>query len=78
LKLYGKEWRKVQQHVGTRTSTQARSHAQKFFVKIEKKNKNLEDFLRELDLNNLEKDLLFSDLDDDEEPVTTNSNNLET
>lgn len=78
MKLYGKEWRKVQQHVGTRTSTQARSHAQKFFVKIEKKNKNLEDFLRELDLNNLEKDLLFSDLDDDEEPVTTNSNNLET
>jgi SHAQKYF class myb-like DNA-binding protein len=27
LKLHGKEWRKVQQLVGTRTSTQARSHA---------------------------------------------------
>jgi len=27
LKLFGKEWRKVQQHVSTRTSTQARSHA---------------------------------------------------
>jgi len=45
LKLFGKEWRKVQQHVGTRTSTQARSHAQKFFVKIEKKQMNLETFL---------------------------------
>lgn len=67
LKLYGKEWRKVQLHVGTRTSTQARSHAQKFFVKIEKKNKNLDDFLRDLDLNNLEKDLIFSDLDEDDD-----------
>jgi len=27
LKYYGKEWKKVQEHVGTRTSTQARSHA---------------------------------------------------
>lgn len=52
--------------MGTRTSTQARSHAQKFFVKIEKRNKSLEDFLKDLDLSNLEKDLLFSDLDDDE------------
>lgn len=51
--------------MGTRTSTQARSHAQKFFVKIEKKNKNLDEFLNELDLSNLDKDLLFSDLEDD-------------
>jgi hypothetical protein len=35
-------------------------------VKIEKRNKSLEDFLQELDLENLEKDMLFSDLDDDE------------
>jgi len=27
LKFFGKEWKKVQEHVGTRTSTQARSHA---------------------------------------------------
>lgn len=36
LWLYGKEWKKVQTHVKTRTSTQARSHAQKFFRKLEK------------------------------------------
>ena len=27
LKLFGKEWKRVQMHVGTRSSTQARSHA---------------------------------------------------
>ena len=31
---YGNDWKKVQQYVGTRTCTQARSHAQKFFVKL--------------------------------------------
>jgi SHAQKYF class myb-like DNA-binding protein len=35
---YGNEWKLVQKHVGTRSSTQARSHAQKFFVKIKKSN----------------------------------------
>ena len=33
---YGNEWKSVQRYVGTRSSTQARSHAQKFFVKIGK------------------------------------------
>ena len=45
LQLYGKEWTRVQIHVGTRSSTQARSHAQKFFVKLEKKGQRLEQFL---------------------------------
>ena len=40
LKLYGKDWGKVQMHVGTRSSTQARSHAQKFFQKVQKLTKN--------------------------------------
>ena len=35
---YGNEWKQVQKYVGTRSSTQARSHAQKFFVKIKKSN----------------------------------------
>lgn len=29
INLYGRDWKKVQDYVGTRTSTQARSHAQK-------------------------------------------------
>lgn len=58
LKLYGKEWKKVKQHVATRSSTQARSHAQKFFVKLEKKNKTLDQFLEKLDLHQLEKKMI--------------------
>lgn len=32
--IYGNDWKKVQKHVATRTSTQARSHAQKFLMKL--------------------------------------------
>jgi hypothetical protein len=63
LKRYGKEWQKVQQHVSTRTSTQARSHAQKFFVKLDKKPLTLEEFLKDLDLNEVRKTLLASGMD---------------
>ena len=70
LKLYGKNWKKVQLHVNTRTSTQARSHAQKFFVKLERKNLDLQSFLDNLDmsnLNNMASELL--EYEDDEEDI---------
>lgn len=63
LKKFGKEWQKVQAHVSTRTSTQARSHAQKFFIKLEKKSLTLEEFLKDLDLKEVEKTLLASGMD---------------
>jgi len=66
LKLYGKEWKRVQQHVGTRSSTQARSHAQKFFVKLEKKNLTMETFLEQVDMLNL-KTMIEIDSDYDDE-----------
>lgn len=69
LKKYGKEWKKVQQHVGTRSSTQARSHAQKFFVKLEKKNLIMEDFLEKLDLLALQRSMIGNDSDYDDEEV---------
>ena len=37
---YGNEWKKVQQIIRTRSSTQARSHAQKFFLRVKKIIKN--------------------------------------
>ncbi len=36
LEKYGKNWKKIQEFVGTRSTTQARSHAQKYFSKIER------------------------------------------
>ena len=36
---YGNDWKKVEKHIGTRTSSQARSHAQKFFIKLKEKQK---------------------------------------
>ena len=40
---YGNEWKKVQQIIKTRSSTQARSHAQKFFLRIKKLINNSEE-----------------------------------
>lgn len=77
LKLFGKEWRRVQQHVCTRTSTQARSHAQKFFVKVEKRNQTLEEFLADLDLANIENHCILSDLDDEEEDEEDQSSDIQ-
>lgn len=34
LKLYGKHWKLVEKHIGTRSGTQVRSHAQKYYMKI--------------------------------------------
>ncbi|KAF8379829.1 hypothetical protein HHK36_029278 [Tetracentron sinense] len=36
LKLYGRAWQRIEEHVGTKTAVQIRSHAQKFFSKLEK------------------------------------------
>nr|AVI09453.2 LHY [Bambusa tulda] len=36
LKLYGRTWQRIEEHVGTKTAVQIRSHAQKFFTKLEK------------------------------------------
>jgi SHAQKYF class myb-like DNA-binding protein len=67
LKIFGKEWQRVQQHVFTRTSTQARSHAQKFFVKLDKKQLTLEEFISKLDVEQLKLDLKLDNAGDSTE-----------
>lgn len=36
LKLYGKDWRLIEEYIGTRTCSQIRSHAQKYFLRFER------------------------------------------
>ena len=45
LKLHGRDWKRVARTVQTRTSTQCRSHAQKFIVSLEKQGRNLDEVL---------------------------------
>ena len=41
--LYGNNWKKIEGYVETRTSTQIRSHAQKFLIKLKKKYDSYDD-----------------------------------
>ena len=36
LQMFGKNWKKIEGLIGTRTGSQIRSHAQKFFLKVQK------------------------------------------
>ncbi|KAH9622564.1 hypothetical protein KSS87_011877 [Heliosperma pusillum] len=40
LKLHGRAWRKIEEHIGTKTAVQIRSHAQKFFSKVVRETNN--------------------------------------
>jgi SHAQKYF class myb-like DNA-binding protein len=63
--LYGNNWKKVEGYVQTRTSTQIRSHAQKFLIKLKKKydiydeNEKLKFFDDNDAINIIQKDIYF-------------------
>ena len=41
LRKYNKDWRMIEEHIGTRTCSQIRSHAQKFFMRLQKQQQEL-------------------------------------
>ena len=41
IRLFGKDWRRLKTHIGTRSEAQIRSHAQKYFFKMHKKEGNV-------------------------------------
>ena len=43
LRIFGRQWRKIEEYIGTKTAVQIRSHAQKFFTKIEREGKTGKD-----------------------------------
>lgn len=70
ITIYGKDWKKVQQYVGTRTSAQSRSHAQKVLTKLNSNGENGDDsdFLKSHSGQR-------SDHDDNMEPKVERENN---
>ena len=38
VRLYGRDWKKITDHVGSKSTSQVRSHAQKHFLKAVKNN----------------------------------------
>ena len=73
LKKWGRDWKHVSSSVRTRTSTQCRSHAQKFIAGLEKQGNSLEKYLmREFDENQvISEDMLV-------ESVTSKDGNSKT
>lgn len=85
---YGNNWKKVETYVRTRTSTQIRSHAQKYLKKLEKKyfskgslqNQNIspnESIIEEISTNNNNLDKNKENQNNTEEKKQENINNKE-
>lgn len=52
LRKFGKDWYRVEELIGTRSSAQIRSHAQKFLCKLDKEPDSQYDDIKEiLDIN---------------------------
>jgi len=83
LKQFGKNWKKVEEFVGTRNGAQIRSHAQKFFNRVEKEynlkldrncgsNKNFQKALRKISESSMSTAL---SPEHEKEKVTTTTTN---
>ena len=63
MKLYGKNWKLLQQHIGTRNGIQIRSHAQKYYKKMSKE-ENMNENEIENGMNPIKKQKINNDISD--------------
>ena len=68
LKLYGKSWKKVEKHIGSRCGAQIRSHAQKFFIRLSKKYPK-EDPLDLLLRTNFDPEIAYIGIEDEDDEI---------
>eukprot|EP00347_Sterkiella_histriomuscorum_P017464 403349266 len=72
LQLFGKNWNKVHKHVGTRSSAQTRSHAQKYFNKLMRR--GTKEATEELQLLTRKDSLLKTSIDESTMDGSANQN----
>lgn len=52
LHIHGKDWKKVEQHIKTRSGAQIRSHAQKFFMNVQRsKGMDIDQYIKHIQVN---------------------------
>jgi SHAQKYF class myb-like DNA-binding protein len=78
LKKYGKQWKKVEDYIQTRSGAQIRSHAQKYFLKIQKEYPDQDPY--EVFRNNspevLEDTIFMKNRGDHEDDISSNSHRV--
>ena len=75
MKLYGKDWKRVEKFIGTRSGAQIRSHAQKFFIMVERtQGLDIDEYIRQLQSKKREvKTLDKDDTQERQRRLSTNS-----
>lgn len=77
LKKFGKQWKKVEEYIKTRSGAQIRSHAQKYFLKIQKEYPDQDSFevFKSKTPEFLEDTIFMKRKDDSDDEDSSNSKN---
>lgn len=63
--MFGKDWRLIEEHIGTRNCSQIRSHAQKYFLRFDMlKEENVADPQDSVEMKPRRRSNMFADIED--------------